>query len=190
MLGSPTRTATGSGFFPGLTSKLDYLAELGITCIWLLPFFPSTWRDNGYDITDYFSVDPRLGTLDDFLEFMHRADERGIRVILDAVANHTSNQHPWFQAARRDEASRYRDYYIWSHDPPPLPPEEETMFPGAENSVWTYDEVARSSYYHRFYDFEPGLNPNNEDVREEILRMLDLWLSFGAAGFRLDAATT
>lgn len=179
----------GIGDFKGLTSQLHHIAELGVTCIWLLPFFPSADRDNGYSITDYIRVDSRFGLFEDFLEFVHKAGERGIRVIIDLVVHHTSNQHPWFQAARHNEASRYRDYYVWAHHPPPTPPGKGTIFPGEEETVWTYDEVARAYYHHRFYHFEPSLNHANPEVRAEIERVLDYWMSFGIAGFRIDAAS-
>ncbi|MBB2972836.1 alpha-amylase family protein [Mesorhizobium sp. RMAD-H1] len=178
----------GVGDFKGLTSKLHYIADLGVTCIWLLPFYPSTEEDNGYAITDYFRIDSRFGLFEDFLDFVHRAGEYGIRVIIDLVVHHTSDQHPWFQAARYNEKSRYRDYYVWAHHPPPVAPGEGTIFPGEEDTVWTYDEVARAFYHHRFYHFEPGLNQANPDVRDEIMRIMDFWLSFGIAGFRVDAA--
>ncbi len=179
----------GIGDFPGLTSRLPYLARLGVTCIWLLPFYRTPNRDNGYDIEDYYSIDPRHGTLEDFVEFVHRAGEHGIRVVADLVVNHTSDRHPWFQAARRDPASRYRDYYVWAQNPPPIPPDGGTIFPGQENSVWTWDEVGRAYYYHRFYHFEPELKAANPDVQEEIYRIMDFWLSFGVSGFRVDAAS-
>lgn len=178
----------GIGDFAGLTEKIDYIADLGVNCIWLLPFYESTHRDNGYDITDYFHVDPRQGSLDDFIAFIHAAGERGIRVIIDFVTNHTSNKHPWFEAARHDSRSRYRDYYYWSDNPPPTPPGKGTMFPGEENSVWAYDESARAYYYHRFYHFQPSLNPHNSNVREELERVVDFWMSFGVSGLRIDAA--
>jgi maltose alpha-D-glucosyltransferase / alpha-amylase len=179
----------GVGDFKGLTTRLPYIAELGVTCIWLLPFYSSCGRDNGYDITDYLRVDTRLGPFGDFLDFVHRAVEFGIRVVIDLVVHHTSDQHPWFQAARNNEKSRYRDYYVWTHNPPPIKQDEGTMFPGEEKSVWTYDEVARAYYHHRFYHFEPGLNHANPDVRDEIERIFDYWISFGIAGFRIDAAS-
>ncbi|WP_338531905.1 alpha-amylase family glycosyl hydrolase [Nitratireductor thuwali] len=179
----------GIGDFKGLTSKLSHVAELGATCIWLLPFFPSLGRDNGYDVTDYLRVDSRYGVFSDFLEFVHRAGEHGIRIIVDLVVHHTSDQHPWFQAARNNEESRYRDYYVWTHNPPPIKPGQGTMFPGEEKSVWTYDEVARAYYHHRFYHFEPGLNHANPQVRDEIERIFDYWISFGISGFRIDAAS-
>jgi maltose alpha-D-glucosyltransferase / alpha-amylase len=179
----------GVGDFPGLTSKVHYLSELGVTCIWLLPFFPSTDRDNGYDITDYFRIDTRYGVFEDFLEFVSRAGEQGIRIIIDLVAHHTSKQHPWFQSARYDARSPFRDYYIWSDHPPPPAPGMGSMFPGQEDSVWTFDEVARSYYYHRFYSFQPGLNHQNKAVWAEIERIMDFWMSFGISGFRIDAAS-
>ena len=179
----------GIGDFKGLASKLDYIGELGVTCIWLLPFYPSSGHDNGYSITDYLRVDSRFGLFQDFLDFVHRAGEHGIRVVVDLVVHHTSNEHPWFQAARHNEDSRYRNYYIWAHNPPPTPPDKGTIFPGEEETVWTYDEVARAYYHHRFYHFEPGLNHANPDVRDEIGRIVDYWLSFGIAGFRVDAAS-
>ena len=179
----------GVGDFAGLTSKVPYLAELGITCIWLLPFFPSTDRDNGYDITDYFRVDSRYGTFEDFLAFVRACGEQGIRIIVDLVTHHTSIQHPWFQSARYDARSPFRDYYVWSDHPPPTPPGKGNIFPGQEDSVWTFDEIARSYYYHRFYSFQPGLNHQNPAVLTEIERVMDFWMSFGISGFRVDAAS-
>ncbi|TXR46810.1 alpha-amylase family protein [Phyllobacterium endophyticum] len=178
----------GIGDFVGLTEKLTYLSELGITCIWLLPFYRSPDRDNGYDVSDFYSINPKVGTLDDFLKFLHSAGEHGIRVIIDLVVNHTSDQHPWFQAARRDDQTRYRDYYIWTSDPPPVAAGAKSIFPGEVDSLWTYDEVARAYYFHHFYDFQPELNAANPDVREEVLRIVDYWIAFGVSGFRLDAA--
>lgn len=177
----------GIGDFIGLTKKVPYLAELGITCVWLLPFFPSPGRDNGYDVSDYYRVDPQLGTTEDFLDFLHAAGERGIRVIIDLVANHTSDKHPWFEAARRDEASFYRNYYIWSKEAPPVEPDDASVFPDEEPTVWTYDEVAHAYYFHKFYAFQPDLNTGNPEVLDAIERIMDQWLSLGVAGFRLDA---
>jgi maltose alpha-D-glucosyltransferase / alpha-amylase len=179
----------GHGDFKGLTSKLPYLADLGVTCLWILPFYPSSHRDNGYDITDYLRLDPRYGLFPDFLECLHKAGEYGIRVIIDLVAHHTSDEHPWFEAARYNPKCRYRNYYIWSEHPPPVEPDKGTIFPGEEDSVWTYDEHARSFYYHRFYHFQPSLNFADVNVRDEIESILDYWLSFGIAGFRIDAAS-
>ena len=178
----------GIGDFVGLAGKIAYIAELGVTCIWILPFFASPDRDNGYDVSDYYRVGQRVGTTADFLAFLHKAGEHGIRVIIDLVANHTSNEHPWFEAARRDEKSLFRNYYIWSPDPPPVEPGTHSIFPGEETSVWTYDEVARAYYFHKFYHFQPDLNIANPAVREEIERVVDYWLSLGISGFRIDAA--
>ncbi|WP_105402516.1 alpha-amylase family protein [Neorhizobium sp. T25_27] len=178
----------GIGDFIGLTEKVTYLSELGITCIWLLPFYRSPDRDNGYDVSDFYSINPKVGSLDDFLAFLHNAGEHGIRVIIDLVVNHTSDQHPWFQAARRDDKTRYRDYYVWSGDPPPVAAGAKSIFPGEVDSLWTYDEVARAYYFHNFYEFQPELNAANPQVREEILRIVDYWIAFGVSGFRLDAA--
>jgi maltose alpha-D-glucosyltransferase/alpha-amylase len=173
----------GVGDFPGLSRRLDYLAGLGVTCLWLMPCYPSP----GNDVADYYAVDPRYGTLGDFVEFLHMADERGIRVILDLVVNHTSVAHPWFQEARQDPDSPRRDWYVWSDDPPPGP--YELVFPGeGQHSVWAYDEVAGAYYRHSFYPFQPDLNLGNPEVREEIHRIMGFWLELGVSGFRVDAA--
>ena len=179
----------GVGDFDGLLGKLDYLADLGVTALWLLPFYPAPGRDNGYDIKDYYGVDSTLGTLEGFATFVQKAGERGIRVLSDIVMNHTSDQHPWFEAARRDPASRYHNYYTWADHPPPTPPDGGNIFPGQEVSVWTFDEVARKYYFHRFYHFQPDLNFGCPDVQNEVECVLDFWLSFGVAGFRIDAAS-
>ena len=179
----------GIGDFMGVCDRLDYLTELGVTCLWLLPFFPTPNRDNGYDVKNYYEVDPRLGTFEDFLRLVHRAGERGIRIMIDLVMDHTSDEHPWFQAARRDRNSRYRRYYEWSDAPPPTEPDKVNIFPGEESSVWTYDEIAGQYYFHRFYHFEPDLNVMCQDVRDEIERVIDYWLSFGISGFRVDAVS-
>lgn len=177
----------GVGDFQGLTTKLDYLASLGINCLWLLPFYPSPNRDNGYDIVDYYNVDSRLGTLGDFAEFMHQAEERGIRVLLDLVVNHTSHQHPWFQASRSDPDSPFRDYYVWRKNPPEND-SEELLFPGVQESLWEYDEKADAYYLHRFYKEQPDLNIAHQAVRDEICKIMGFWLEMGASGFRVDAA--
>lgn len=179
--------ADGIGDFKGLTSKLEYLSDLGITCIWLLPFFPSPWRDNGYDVSDYYSIDPRLGTFADFHEFVRKASERGINVVIDLVLNHTSNEHPWFQAARRDRNSSFYDYYVWTDVPPPQENEDHPAFPECEHGVWAYDEMNNAYYYHKFYHFQPDLFVANPSVREEIRKVMDYWLSMGISGFRMDA---
>ncbi|QYO64152.1 alpha-amylase family glycosyl hydrolase [Leptolyngbya sp. 7M] len=170
----------GIGDFPGLTQRLDYLSGLGVTCLWLHPFYPSPNRDDGYDVMDYYNVDPRLGSLGDFVDFMHEARERGIRVLIDLVVNHTSVQHPWFQAARADENSPYRDYYVWSADPPPTDP-AELVFPDVEDSIWEYDETARMYYLHHFYKEQPDLNLSNPVVRDEIRKIIQFWLELGVS---------
>jgi maltose alpha-D-glucosyltransferase/alpha-amylase len=174
----------GKGDFQGLTQRLDYLASLGITCLWLLPFYPSPERDEGYDVSDYYGVNPDYGSLGHFVEFMREARERGIRVIIDLVANHTSDQHPWFQSARSDPRSPYRQYYVWDEDPEH---HAEPVFPGEQDRTWTYDEKAGAYYLHHFYPFQPDLNVDNPVVRDEILRIMGFWLELGVSGFRVDA---
>src|SRR5579885_1833836 len=169
-----------------LSRCLDYLSGLGVTCIWLLPFQPSPNRDNGYDISDYYGVDPRHGSPGDFVDFAHQARQRGIRVIMDLVVNHTSDQHPWFQSARRDKGSKYRNWYTWSKKHP-RNYKKGMAFPGVQKSTWSYDKVAREWYFHRFYEFQPDLNMANPDVRTEIQRIMGYWLELGVSGFRVDA---
>jgi maltose alpha-D-glucosyltransferase / alpha-amylase len=176
----------GCGDFEGLSRRLDYLDGLGVDVIWLAPFQPSPNRDNGYDVADHYGVDPRLGTLGDFVEFVHEAESRGIRVLIDLVVNHTSDQHPWFKEARSSPDSRYRDWYVWSKKRPPSW-RSGMVFPGVQPSTWSYDREAREYYFHRFYDFQPDLNMDNPAVREEVRRVLGFWLSTGVAGFRVDA---
>lgn len=178
----------GVGDIPGLISKLDYIAELGVTAIWILPFFPSPLKDNGYDVTDYFSVDQRLGTIHDFEELVRRASERGIHIIMDLVMNHTSDEHPWFLAARRDSHSLFRDYYVWTEIPPPQDPLDLPAFPDTEHGLWQFDEAAGAYYYHKFYRFQPDLQVGNPKVQDEIQKVIDYWISLGVSGFRLDAA--
>jgi maltose alpha-D-glucosyltransferase / alpha-amylase len=176
----------GIGDFQGLTRRLDYLHGLGITTIWLMPFQPSPYRDDGYDISDYYGVNSRHGTLGDFVEFTHGAEQRGIRVIMDLVVNHTSDRHPWFQEARRDPKSKYRDWYIWSDKKPPNA-NKGMVFPGVQKSTWSYDKTARAWYFHRFYDFQPDLNTSNPHVQAEILKIMGFWIQLGVIGFRMDA---
>jgi maltose alpha-D-glucosyltransferase / alpha-amylase len=176
----------GIGDFEGLMRRLDYLAGLGVTALWLMPFQPSPHRDDGYDTKDYYGVDPRYGTLGDFVEVTQRARARGIRVIIDLVINHTSDQHPWFQAARGDATSKYRDYYCWSKKKP-AGAHQGMVFPGVQTSTWTYDREARAYYYHRFYKFQPDLNIENPAVQEEIRKIMGVWLQLGVSGFRVDA---
>jgi maltose alpha-D-glucosyltransferase/alpha-amylase len=177
----------GVGDFEGLTSQIDYLAGLGVTCLWLLPFHPSPNRDNGYDVTDYYGVDPRLGTPGDFVEFARAARERGIRILTDLVVNHTSDEHPWFRQARSDPRSKYRDWYVWSKTKP-KDVHKGIAFPGFQKSIWSYDEVAGLWYHHRFYEFQPDLNMENDEVRREVLKIMGFWLELGVSGFRVDAA--
>lgn len=176
----------GCGDFEGLVRRLDYLHSLGVETLWLAPFQPTPNRDNGYDVSDFYGVDKLHGSSGDFVEFMHQASRRGIKVILDLVVNHTSDRHLWFQEARKNKHSKYRDWYIWSKKRPPKW-NEGMVFPGVQKAVWTYDKQAREYYYHRFYDFEPDLNTDNPDVRTEIRRIMGYWLELGVAGFRVDA---
>src|SRR3954466_1319468 len=176
----------GIGDFKGLLRRLDYLHGLGITTIWLMPFQTSPGRDDGYDVADYYSVDARYGTLGDFVEFTHGCKQRGIRVIIDLVVNHTSDQHPWFQEARRDPASRHREWYVWSKKKPPHA-NEGMVFPGVQKSTWTWDKEAGAWYFHRFYDFQPDLNTSNPHVQAEILKIMGFWIQLGVSGFRMDA---
>ena len=176
----------GIGDFLGLTRRLDYLHGLGITAIWLMPFQVSPGRDDGYDVADYYSVDPRYGTLGDFVEFTHAAEQRGIRVLIDLVVNHTSNEHPWFKQARRDPNSKYRDWYIWSKKKP-ANANTGMVFPGVQKSTWSFDNQARAWYFHRFYEFQPDLNTSNPEVQAEILKIMGFWIQLGVSGFRMDA---
>jgi maltose alpha-D-glucosyltransferase / alpha-amylase len=176
----------GIGDLRGLIGRLDYLSGLGVTCLWLLPFYPSPWRDDGYDITDYYAVHPELGDLGDFVDLVHAADDRGIRVIADLVLNHTSNRHPWFLAAREGDPV-YRDFYVWADEKPPEA-EKGIEFPGVQKSTWSYDRTAGRYYFHRFYDFQPDLNIANPTVRHEMEKIIGFWVELGIAGYRLDAA--
>jgi maltose alpha-D-glucosyltransferase/alpha-amylase len=176
----------GVGDFIGLTRRLDYLAGLGVTAIWLTPFQVSPHRDGGYDVSDYYGVDPRYGTLGDFVEFAHGAKQRGMRVLIDLVVNHTSDQHPWFQAARRDPQSKYRDWYVWSPKKP-ADADQGMVFPGVQKSTWTFDQVAKAWYFHRFYDFQPDLNTSHPEVQAELLKIMGFWIQLGVSGFRMDA---
>ncbi|WP_298437438.1 maltose alpha-D-glucosyltransferase [Geobacter sp.] len=177
----------GIGDFRGLMEKLDYLHSLGITAIWLLPFYPSPLRDDGYDIADYYDVHPSYNTLREFREFLRGAHARGIRVITELVLNHTSDQHPWFQRARRAKpGSVYRDFYVWS-DTPEKYRDTRIIFQDFEGSNWSWDPVARAYYWHRFYSHQPDLNYDNPRVRAEMLRVIDYWLRMGVDGVRLDA---
>ena len=176
----------GCGDFEGLTRRLDYLEGLGVDVLWLAPFQPTPNRDDGYDVSDYYGVDRRFGSLGDYVEFAHAAESRGIRVVADLVVNHTSDRHPWFQAARSSRDSPYRDWYVWSKK---RPPDWHTgmVFPGVQKATWTYDRQAREYFFHRFYDFQPDLNMDDPRVRDEVRRIVGYWLQLGVAGFRVDA---
>jgi trehalose synthase len=176
----------GVGDLPGLVQRLDHLAELGVTCLWLMPFYPTADRDDGYDITDFFGVDPRLGDAGDLVELIRTARDRGIRVIADLVVNHTSDRHPWFRSARSSPDSPYRDFYVWRTDEPP-PTGDEVIFPDQENGIWTYDETAGAWYRHRFYRHQPDLNTANPQVRDAIAKVVGYWSELGLSGFRVDA---
>jgi trehalose synthase len=176
----------GMGDFTGLAERVDYLAELGVTCLWLMPFYPTADRDDGYDITDYYGVDPRLGSPGDFVELVRTARDRGLRVIVDLVVNHTSDRHPWFRSARASKSSPFRDFYVWRADPPP-DTSHEVVFPDREHSIWEYDEKTEEWYLHRFYRTQPDLNITNPRVRDEIAKAMGFWLELGISGFRVDA---
>ncbi|HEY0884931.1 MAG TPA: alpha-amylase family protein [Ramlibacter sp.] len=176
----------GIGDFEGLSRRLDYLAGLGVTCLWLMPFQQSPRRDHGYDISDYYQVDPRFGTLGDFVDFTHQAKQRGMRIMMDLVINHTSDQHPWFQQARRDPRSPYRDYYLWS-DTKPKDAHLGVVFPGVQKTTWTRDPVAGKYYFHRFFEFQPDLNMANPAVLAEVRKIMGFYLELGISGFRVDA---
>jgi maltose alpha-D-glucosyltransferase/alpha-amylase len=151
-----------------------------------MPFQTSPCKDDGYDVSDYYNVDPRYGTLGDFVEFTHAAKQRGIRVLIDLVVNHTSNEHPWFKEARKDPKSKYRDWYVWSKTKPKNA-DEGMVFPGVQKTTWTYDKEARAYYFHRFYEFQPDLNTAHPEVQAEILRIMGFWIQQGVSGFRMDA---
>jgi trehalose synthase len=176
----------GVGDLAGLVERIDYLAGLGVSTLWLMPYYPSPDRDDGYDVTDFYGVDPRLGSLGQFVEVVRTAHDKGMRVIVDLVVNHTSDRHPWFRSARSSPDSPYRDWYVWADDPPEDTKLSET-FPGEQGGVWTYDDRAGQYYMHRFYEHQPDLNIANPDVREEIARVVGFWLQLGVSGFRVDA---
>ncbi|HEX6923927.1 MAG TPA: alpha-amylase family protein [Longimicrobiaceae bacterium] len=176
----------GVGDFAGLIRRLDYLESLGVDTLWLAPFQRTPNKDNGYDISDFYSVDPRHGSGGDFVEFMHQAASRGLRVIIDLVINHTSDQHEWFQEARSSPDSRFRDWFVWSPERP-SDWKEGMVFPGVQKSTWTLDRKAKEYYYHRFYRHQPDLNMDNPRVRAEACRIMGFWLQLGVAGFRVDA---
>ncbi|MDT0690482.1 alpha-amylase family protein [Salegentibacter sp. F188] len=178
----------GIGDFQGLTNGLTYLSSLGVNCLWLMPFFDSPNKDNGYDVRDYYKVDPRLGDVGHFAQLIDAADEVGIRILIDLAVNHTSTEHMWFQEARKDKNSKYRDFYIWVDEKPA--DEGENIMSGGdeEGSNWEWDEEAGAYYFHTFYTHQPDLNISNQKVQEEIFRIMQFWLKMGVSGFRIDAA--
>ncbi|MDQ1482773.1 MAG: hypothetical protein QOF35_849 [Actinomycetota bacterium] len=176
----------GMGDFTGLVERVDYLAEVGVTCLWLMPFYPTADRDDGYDITDYYGIDPRLGSHGDFVELVRTARDRGMRVIVDLVMNHTSDRHPWFRSARARKTSPFRDFYVWRADSPP-DTSDQVVFPDKEDSIWEYEEKTEEWYLHRFYRTQPDLNITNPTVRDEIVKTMGFWLELGVSGFRVDA---
>jgi len=178
--------ADGIGDFPGLTQKLGYLQELGVSALWLMPFYPSPLKDDGYDIADYTSVHPSYGTVQDFKTFLNAAHDRNIRVIVEMVLNHTSDQHPWFQESRSSQDNPKRDWYVWS--------DTDTQYQGVpiifvdtEMSNWAWDPISKQYYWHRFFSHQPDLNYDNPAVREAMWQVMKFWLDMGVDGFRLDA---
>lgn len=178
--------ADGHGDLRGLTQKLDYLQDLGIDCLWLLPTYPSPLLDDGYDIADYYGIHPDYGSLQDFKDLVAAVHARGMRIVIDLILNHTSNQHPWFQAARADRDSTYRDYYVWS-DTDQRYEDARIIFLDTEKSNWTWDEQAGQYFWHRFYSSQPDLNYDNPEVRAEMREVMKFWLDLGVDGFRADA---
>jgi maltose alpha-D-glucosyltransferase/alpha-amylase len=178
--------ADGIGDFRGLTQKLDYLQNLGVNCLWLLPFYPSPLRDDGYDVADYTNIHPDYGTLDDFKEFLHQAHKRQLRVLIDLVINHTSDQHPWFQRACKSKDPTEHDFYVWS-DTYQRYYEARIIFTDTEKSNWSWDEEAGQYYWHRFFSHQPDLNYDNPAVQQAMLQVVRFWLDLGVDGFRVDA---
>jgi maltose alpha-D-glucosyltransferase/alpha-amylase len=178
--------ADGIGDFQGLISRLDHLRDLGVDCIWILPMYPSPLRDDGYDISDYYSIHPQYGTLEDFKEFLAAAHARGLRVLTELVVNHTSDQHPWFLEARSSRDHPRRDWYVWS-DTDERYPGVRIIFVDTEMSNWAWDPISKSYYWHRFFSHQPDLNFDNPAVREEMWNVMQFWLELGVDGFRVDA---
>src|SRR5437773_4437077 len=177
----------GVGDLRGLTQKLEYLHDLGVTTIWLLPFYPSPLKDDGYDIADYYSINPVYGTIGEFKTFLKQAHHRGLRVVTELVINHTSDQHPWFQRSRRAKPeSAWRNFYVWSNDPEKYK-EARIIFKDFEPSNWSWDPVAKAYYWHRFFAHQPDLNFDYPPVAEALTQAMEFWLDMGVDGLRLDA---
>lgn len=176
----------GTGDLSGLAERVDYLAELGVTCLWLMPFYPTPGKDDGYDVVDFYGVDPRVGSLGDLVEVIRTVKNRGMRIIVDLVVNHTSDEHPWFKESRSSIDSSYRDYYIWRADVPP-DTSGQVIFHGEQDAIWTRDDQTDQWYLHRFYRHQPDLNMANPKVRDEIAKIMGYWLQLGFDGFRIDA---
>jgi maltose alpha-D-glucosyltransferase/alpha-amylase len=176
----------GTGDFQGMAERLEHIRDLGVDCVWLLPMYPSPGHDDGYDISDFYSVHSDYGTIDDFKLFLDAAHAKGLRVVADLVMNHTSDQHPWFQQARSDPGSPYHDYYVWSDDPTRYS-DARIIFTDTELSNWTYDHIAGKHFWHRFFSHQPDLNYDNPDVHREMLDVCRFWLNLGLDGFRCDA---
>ncbi|KQT01994.1 alpha-amylase family protein [Cellulomonas sp. Leaf395] len=176
----------GVGDLPGLVQRIDHLADLGVTCLWLMPFYPTADYDDGYDISDFYGVDSRLGDAGDLVEVIRTAKDRGIRVIVDLVVNHTSEKHPWFQSARRSKDSPFHDFYVWRSDKPPST-KDKVVFPDKETGIWTKNEATGEWYRHTFYHQQPDLNTANPQVRDAIAKVIGYWAELGLSGFRVDA---
>ena len=176
----------GTGDLRGLREKLDYMEWLGIDCIWMLPFYPSPFRDGGYDISDFFNVHPDYGTIGDLVAFLEDAHRRGIRVIADLVMNHTSDQHPWFIESRSSRDNAKADWYVWNDDDQKWP-DARVVFTDVERSNWTWDDTRQQYYWHRFYHHQPDLNYDNPEVADTMIDLVRFWLDLGFDGFRLDA---
>ena len=181
-------TGDGTGDLKGLKNALPYLSSLGVTCLWLLPIFDTPNRDNGYDVRDYYKIDARLGDMGHFAQLIDAAEEVGMRILIDLAVNHTSTDHFWFQESRKDENSKYRDYYIWVDEKPEDPAPNMMAEDGEKSSSWQYDRTAKAYYFHSFYPHQPDLNIANPQVQEEIFRIMHFWLKLGVSGFRIDAA--
>jgi maltose alpha-D-glucosyltransferase/alpha-amylase len=180
--------ADGIGDLQGVVASLDHVERLGARAIWLLPFYPSPNRDNGYDVADYYGVDARFGSFGDFVDLIAETRRRNVRVIIDLVINHTSDQHPWFRAARAHPDGPFRDYYTWRDEPPSLTDQSMQVFPDRVPGSWTWDEAVGAFFFHQFYPFQPTLNHRNPAVADEVRRMVNFWLELGVSGFRVDAA--